>query len=408
MSASNAQRSWQGRGLWLGIAALVLLGAGFLAVRMFQQSAQQAAIEEAAPAPRQVTVAALGRLEPEGEVISVSGPQGDRIGQLLVAEGDYVQQGEILTYLESYEERLAERNYAASQLAEAQTRLAAETQYGNAQVQEARTRLGQIDRPQSLEIEAQQATVRQLEAELDLAETDLERSRRLRAEGAISQQELDQQVTEVRRAQEELNNARASLVRLETARIRDLENAQAQVQSTQAESTRSQAQIEVDSAARNLELANASLDRTIIRAPSDGEILQIITQTGEAIGEEGILELGNTRQMYVVAEVYETDVGLVELGQKATITSRNGAFDETLTGTVERIGTQIFKNDVLDDDPAANADARVVEVRIRLDQSEPVARLTNLQVDVRIDVDESDGNSAPPTTPITPTPSPAE
>lgn len=408
MSASNAQRSWQGRGLWLGIAALVLLGAGFLAVRMFQQSAQQAAIEEAAPAPRQVTVAALGRLEPAGEVISVSGPQGDRISELLVAEGDYVRQGDILAYLETYEERLAERNYAASQLAEAQTRLAAEAQYGNAQVEEARTRLGQIDRPQSLEIEAQQATVRQLEAELDLAETDLERSQSLRAEGAISQQELDQQITEVRRSQEELNNARASLVRLETARTRDLENARAQVQSTQAESTRSQAQIEVDSAARNLELANASLDRTIIRAPSDGEILQIITQTGEAIGETGILEMGNTRQMYVVAEVYETDVGLVELGQKATITSRNGAFDETLTGRVERIGTQIFKNDVLDDDPAANADARVVEVKIRLDQSEPVARLTNLQVDVRIDVDASDGNSAPPVAPVTPTPSPAE
>jgi HlyD family secretion protein len=408
MSASNAQRSWQGRGLWLGIAALVLLGAGFLAVRMFQQSAQQAAIEEATPAPRQVTVAALGRLEPAGEVISVSGPQGDRISELLVAEGDYVRQGDILAYLETYEERLAERNYAASQLAEAQTRLAAEAQYGNAQVAEARTRLGQIDRPQSLEIEAQQATVRQLEAELDLAETDLERSQSLRAEGAISQQELDQQITEVRRSQEELNNARASLVRLETARSRDLENARAQVQSTQAESTRSQAQIEVDSAARNLELANASLDRTIIRAPSDGEILQIITQTGEAIGETGILEMGNTRQMYVVAEVYETDVGLVELGQKATITSRNGAFDETLTGRVERIGTQIFKNDVLDDDPAANADARVVEVKIRLDQSEPVARLTNLQVDVRIDVDASDGNSAPPVAPVTPTPSPAE
>jgi HlyD family secretion protein len=408
MSASNAQRSWQGRGLWLGIAALVLLGAGFLAVRMFQQSAQQAAIEEATPAPRQVTVAALGRLEPAGEVISVSGPQGDRISELLVAEGDYVRQGDILAYLETYEERLAERNYAASQLAEAQTRLAAEAQYGNAQVEEARTRLGQIDRPQSLEIEAQQATVRQLEAELDLAETDLERSQSLRAEGAISQQELDQQITEVRRSQEELNNARASLVRLETARTRDLENARAQVQSTQAESTRSQAQIEVDSAARNLELANASLDRTIIRAPSDGEILQIITQTGEAIGETGILEMGNTRQMYVVAEVYETDVGLVELGQKATITSRNGAFDETLTGRVERIGTQIFKNDVLDDDPAANADARVVEVKIRLDQSEPVARLTNLQVDVRIDVDASDGNSAPPVAPVTPTPSPAE
>jgi HlyD family secretion protein len=91
--------------------------------------------------------------------------------------------------------------------------------------------------------------------------------------------------------------------------------------------------------------------------------------------------------MYVVAEVYETDISLVSVGQTATITSRNGAFDQTLTGTVEQVGLQIFKNDVLDDDPAANADARVVEVRIRVNQSEVVADLTNLQVDVLIDVD---------------------
>ncbi|HIK42598.1 MAG TPA: HlyD family secretion protein, partial [Thermoleptolyngbya sp. M55_K2018_002] len=41
---------------------------------------------------------------------------------------------------------------------------------------------------------------------------------------------------------------------------------------------------------------------------------------------------------------------------------------------------------VLDDDPAANADARVVEVKVQLDDGRPVEALTNLQVDVRIDV----------------------
>jgi HlyD family secretion protein len=134
-------------------------------------------------------------------------------------------------------------------------------------------------------------------------------------------------------------------------------------------------------------LAQAKLDRTIIRAPSDGRILKIITQAGEAIGEAGILDMGDTRQMYAVAEVYETDVNLVKVGQPATITSRNGAFDQPLTGTVADIGWQIFKNNVLDDDPAANADSRVVEAKIRLHNSEPVEALTNLQVDVRIDVE---------------------
>jgi HlyD family secretion protein len=90
--------------------------------------------------------------------------------------------------------------------------------------------------------------------------------------------------------------------------------------------------------------------------------------------------------MYAVAEVYESDVGLVKVGQKATITSRNGAFSKQLTGKVSEVGWQIFKNNVLDDDPAANADARVVEVRVLLDDSQAVAALTNLQVDVKINV----------------------
>lgn len=414
MSVSNLQRSWQGRGIWLGLAALLLLGGGFLALRLISNSQQNAATEDIAPPPQQVAVAALGRLEPDGEVVTVGGPNTERIIQMLVAEGDYVEQGAVLAYLESHEERLAERDYAASQFAEARSRLQAETSYGRAQVQEAQTRVGQIDEPQTYEIQAQQATIRQLEAELELAQVDLERNQALEQEGAIARQELDQQFTEVRQRQEELNNARATLVRLQAARSGDLNNAQAQVQSAQAELTRSQAQVEVESTARNLQLAEAKLERTIIRAPRAGEILQIHTQAGEAIGDEGILEMGNTRQMNVVAEVYETDVGLVRLGQQATINSRNGAFDQTLTGRVIRIGTQIFKNNILDDDPAANADARVVEVLIRLDQSEPVKQLTNLQVDVQIDVADTTrspsapalSNSAPSEPSATSTPTP--
>ena len=47
-------------------------------------------------------------------------------------------------------------------------------------------------------------------------------------------------------------------------------------------------------------------------------------------------------------------------------------------GTVDRIGLKIGKKDVLDTDPAADTDARVVEVEIRLDDPQQVAGLTNL------------------------------
>lgn len=372
-------------GLTGGAIALGLVGFGVLQLTQARRDQNSAA--ETAPLPQRTSVVALGRLEPDGEVIRLGGPSGERIGQLLASEGTWVETGTALAYLESYQERLAERNYAASQLTEAERRLQAETTFGQAQIQEASTRIGQVDEPRGFEIEAQRARVRELEAELGLANQDLNRALSLQQEGAIAQQELDRQVTAVQQIQEQISNAQATLVRLETGRSMDMQNARAQLQMTQAELPLSQIQVAVDSARRNLELAEARLERTIIRAPRPGRVLRVLAKAGEAIGSSGVVDLGDTSQMYVVAEVYETDVNLLVVGQPARITSRNGAFERELTGQVADIGWQIFKNDVLDDDPAANADARVVEVKVRLDQSEPVAALTNLQVDVTIAVD---------------------
>lgn len=369
-----------------GLLTLVILGVGATRILPLLQAQRQVPEVVATPLPQRVTVAALGRLEPQNEVIRVSGPTGDRIGQLRVAKGDLVQAGQVLAVLESYNERLAERNLSASQLAEAERRLQAETQVRQAQVQEAQTRIQQVAQPRAFEVEAQQARVRELEANLALAQADRERAANLYQEGAIAQQALDRQETEVRRIEEQLRNARSTLVQLREARQMDTRNAQAQLQVAQANIPLAQVQTAVDSARQNLKLAEARLDRTLIRAPQAGRVLRILTKAGEAIGNTGILDLGDTRQMNVVAEVYETDVGLVKVGQRATITSRNGAFPGSLTGEVIEVGWQVFKNDVLDDDPAANADARVVEVKVRLDDSKPVEALTNLQVDVKIDV----------------------
>lgn len=336
--------------------------------------------------PQRVEVVALGRLEPQGQVVRVGGPTGERIQRLTVKEGDRVKQGAVLGYLESYSERLAERDRAASQLVEAQQHLQAATDYGNAQIQEAKSRLSQVDRPRAFEINAQKATIRKLEAELNLANVDLQRNRSLYQQGAIAKQALDRQVSQVRQLQEAVNSATAMLIKLETERKLNLQNAQAQLRSQQANLPLAQIQVAVASARQNLNLAAARLDRAMIRAVKSGRVLRIIAHEGEAIGNSGILDLGDTRQMYVVAEVNETDLRSVKIGQPATITSRNGAFSQPLSGKVAQIGWQVFKNNVLDDDPVANADARVVEVKIRLDDSKPVEGMTNLQVDVRVRV----------------------
>ncbi len=132
--------------------------------------------------------------------------------------------------------------------------------------------------------------------------------------------------------------------------------------------------------------AEAELARTSVYSPIDGQVLEVHTHPGERVGEDGIVELAKTQRMYAIAEVYETDIARVRKGQRATITSP--ALEGELTGTVEWISLKVAKQDALGTDPAARKDARVVEVKVRLDDSRAAAGLTNLQVEILIEPSE--------------------
>ena len=174
----------------------------------------------------------------------------------------------------------------------------------------------------------------------------------------------------------------AAMVGLDHAR-KVLDRQQALKQSSfQSEAAFDEATRDVELRQAELTAARARLARASVTAPVDGQVLSIHARAGERIGPNGLLELGQTQKMYVVAEVYETDIGQVQVGQVASASST--ALAEPVTGSVERIGKIIGKNDVLDLDPVARMDSRVVEVFILLDEPAAVAGLTNLQVDVEI------------------------
>jgi HlyD family secretion protein len=171
--------------------------------------------------------------------------------------------------------------------------------------------------------------------------------------------------------QAQINQAKANLDQIAEVRPEDVQAAQAAVESAIA--TKQKAQVD--------------LNLSYVKAPVSASVLKVHTRQGERINtQNGIVELGRTDQMYAIAEVYETDIAKVRNGQRATVTSP--VFAGTLEGKVARIGKQIGKKDVLNTDPAADTDARVVEVRIRLnpESSKKVAALTNLQVEVKIEI----------------------
>jgi HlyD family secretion protein len=381
-------------GKWIvGGTVVIALGlVGFSALQLANRpSAKQAEPTPVFSAPAaSAKITALGRVEPAGEVVKVGGPSGERIGRLLVKEGQTVAVGQPIAYLESYDEQLANRDVSQSQLNDALVQLNSAQRYGNAQIAEAQTRRSQSNTPKLKELAAQRATITRIKNELTIAQRDLQRYQSLETSGAVSKRDLDDKQLVYQTKNGQLQEAEAQLSRIQQEWGTSLKNADAQVQSAQADQVRSQAQVQIDTARSNLNLAQAKLDRTIIRAPQTGQVLKVLKKQGEALepstggssGGQGIVELGNTRQMYVVAEVYETDVSRVKVGQSAVITS--SAFSEEIAGIVERVGLKIGKNDVTNTDPAANTDTRVVEVRIRVNNSSPLATLTNLQVQVVI------------------------
>ena len=347
-------------------------------------------------APEIKTVTALGRIEPSGESVQISAPassQSDRVAKLLVKEGDRIKTGQVIAILDSRDRLQAALKQAEERVRVAQAKLA-QIQAGakTGEIEAQRATIARIQAERNNDIAAQEATVAKLLAELRNAQVEYQRYQKLYEEGAISASERDSKELTWETAQRQLEEAKANLTRIRSAQQQQLNEAEATLNKI-AEVRPVDVEValaEVREAQAAVEKAQAELDLAYIKAPQAGQIIKILTRPGEVVSSnEGIATIGQTSQMYAVAEVYESDIGKVQVGQSATITS--SAVSEELHGTVEQIGLEIQRQVVVNTDPTANIDAKVVEVKVQLDESsQKVARLTNLQVKVVISLPSND------------------
>jgi len=105
-----------------------------------------------------------------------------------------------------------------------------------------------------------------------------------------------------------------------------------------------------------------------LRSPIDGFILGINTRVGERPKNEGILDIGSSQNMEALIEVYESDIDRVFISQNVELSSENGGFQKNLKGKVIRISPQVKQRKVLSTDPTGDADSRIIEVLVKLDQ----------------------------------------
>ena len=412
------------------IIALCLAGLALVGVTTIYSVSKTATKEETEtvqPIPIKA-VTALGRIEPQGKMIRLApSPDlgGAKIAKLLVEEGDRLTEGETIALLDNYRRASAALELARQEVKVAEADLAivkAEAKKGDINARSASLKRveaqlqGEIaaDKAELARLQAQlrtetlekQAASDRFEAELRNAESEFKRYQALAKEGVISESELDTRRLAVERAKTAVAEAQAGYNRTLDTLQQQINQAKAvarqnkntlQEQILEAEATLdsvtevrevdiSKAQAGVNRAIAALRQAEEDLELTSVKAPSDGQIIKINAYPGEVVDESGVVEFARTNKMMVVAEVYESDISKVKVGQTASIRSETGAFENEIIGKVSQIGLKIGKQDVLSTDPAADVDSRVVEVEIYLDPetSSRVSHLTNSKAIVKI------------------------
>ena len=380
---------------WVIIAGVAVLALGSITGWKIWQHrvAQQQAAQAAMVTSSITTVTALGRLEPQGEAINLIAPtasQENRVDQLLVDEGDRVEAGQAIAVLDNRDRLQAALQKAQEQVQVARAQLAqVEAGAKSGEIAAQQAEIARLEAAQAGDFSGQQTVVARLEAEVENARVEYERYESLYQRGGISASERDARQLTYTTAQRQLQEAQASLDRIQTTSRRQIDQARATLD--QIAEVRpvdvAAAEAEVEAAIAAVAEAEANLAQATVRSPQAGQILKIHTRPGEKIADEGIATLGQTQRMQVVAEVYQSDINQLKVGQPAEITST--VFPETLQGTVDRIGLQVQPQRVVNEDPAANIDARVIEVFIALDEtaSQAVAGLTNLQVTATIETE---------------------
>jgi multidrug efflux pump subunit AcrA (membrane-fusion protein) len=266
-------------------------------------------------------IGGTGRIQPAGGVITLTGPHGHQVEQVLVQIGQRVRKGDVLLVLSDRNARVLERDLAEEKL-------------------------------RSLE---QQSLAQRKVAELD-----------------------------VEAAQQMLSQAKESLAQIQglderTFSQKDKRDREYAVQSAQTSLRQANARLEevkqrLDGdrkvLRRNLDLARVQLAATQVLAPRDATVIEVNVHPGATLGGAAVI-LADTSTMYVQGDFFEGDLPKLAPGQRVKVS--NNALGAPLYGVMDRIGRVV--------DPVN----RLVKAWVKLDQPKPAEMYIGMQVDLRIE-----------------------
>ncbi len=323
------------RGLCCAVAAVILSGC-----------------ERGDPATLRVT----GQIE--GDIVRAGSRIGGRVAEVLVREGDRVEQGAVLLRLETtdaeaaLEAARAQLALAEAQLAKVQSGARAEERRrAEAVMEQARQQYDMAVRgARAQEIETARANVQAAKAALTQARADFERVQTLREGGAVSQQLFDQTRAALEAAEARHRAASEQLALLEEGtRAEQINAAKAALDQAQAvvdelrEGARPEdiamAAAQRDAAAAAVAQAQVALDEMTIRAPLTGVVDSIQVNPGDLAGPGPVVSLLDPDDLELVVYVSAAHLGELRVGGTVPVTTdAHGA--ERFTGTLTFIANE--------------------------------------------------------------------
>jgi HlyD family secretion protein len=334
--------AWATRWILSGVALFVLLGVGRYAYSKLNAATEVDTVRVVSTQPG--TAAAQGEtiLNATGYIVAhhkieVAAKVIGRVLWIGVEKGDKVKQGQVIVRLEDDEYR-AQLLQAKGNLANLQAKLA-ELLHGS--------------RPE--EIEVSTANLKQAIADLENAKVTLERTKGLAKDGVVSRQALDD-------AQARFDGAEHHVRSLEkTDSLTRLGVRQEEIDAMKGA---------VDQAKGLVDYAQTTLDNTIIKAPSDGTILERAVEKGEFVttsfvGDKGakgyVVSLADLNDLQAELDIAQNDFAKLHMGQKAVITT--DAFPD-----------RKYQGEITEFSPEANRQKATVQVKVKVNNPDTYTR----------------------------------
>lgn len=325
-------------------------------------------------------ITASGKVVPV-QSVNLSPKTSGRLVQLLVEQGDRVEQGQVIARMDDTDLQ-AQLTKARANLAQSQAQLD-ETRAGSrpeeiaqakARLDQAQAQLDQARTSRPEEIAQSQAQVDAAQARVNLTSSRVERNRRLASQGAIAQDALDEVIADDRSAKANLREAQRRLAEVRSgsrseevaqrqAAVAEARQALQQLENGSRPEQIAQAQASVAAAASEVKAIQVQLADTIIRAPFAGIVTQkyategaFVTPTTSASSTASATStsiVAIARGLEVLAQIPEVDIGQIKQGQSVEIVA-------------DAYPNQVFKGQIRLISPEAVVEQNVTSFQARI------------------------------------------